>query len=171
METWKSLYWLKNYDHYEVSSLGEIRNSKKGNVLKGSLYKGYRRVFLHSSVDYQPFYAAVHRLVATAFIGFAPSESHQVNHIDGNKSNNRADNLEWLLPKENRQHAIDNNLHHRGEAHKGSKLTEAQVIEIITSSEPPNSLAEKFLVSTGLISLIKRGRRWSWLYEKINNQS
>jgi DNA-binding CsgD family transcriptional regulator len=108
--------------------------------------------------------------VATAFIGEPLCENHQVNHIDGNKLNNRVDNLNWLSPLENRQHAIDNHLHHRGESHKSSKLTEAQVIEIIKSSDSNKVLAQRFSISPSSITAIKKGRRWRWLYEKINNQ-
>lgn len=51
----------------------------------------------------------VHRLVAIAFID-NESGATDVNHIDGNKSNNHAENLAWVTRKENMQHAFDNRL-------------------------------------------------------------
>jgi hypothetical protein len=51
---------------------------------------------------YRPF---VHQIVALAFHGI-PKEGQQVNHIDGNTLNNRADNLEWVTAEDNLAHAI-----------------------------------------------------------------
>ena len=86
-----------------VSNLGRVR-SANGIITQGSeASSGYRSVGISSKNHY------VHRLVAQA--GFVPpplSEAHtQINHKDGDPGNNRADNLEWVTPKENTQHSFD----------------------------------------------------------------
>ncbi|HJF35334.1 MAG TPA: NUMOD4 motif-containing HNH endonuclease [Clostridium perfringens] len=88
-------------------------------------------------------YRYVHRLVADAFVN-NKHEKPQVNHINGVKGDNRAENLEWVTHAENIRHAIDtgllkykkkekeikNSKHSLGEEVNGSKLTPEEVIEI-----------------------------------------
>ena len=90
-----------------VSSWGRIR-SKRGHVSFGCILKeGYLRTkFTLGSQRRQEY---VHRLVATAFLGLPPSPEHsQINHKDGNKSNNAVDNLEYVTPAENNAHRCAN---------------------------------------------------------------
>lgn len=101
MEQWKD---IKNYEeYYEISSLGRVRNKRTGNILNGDINSiGYRRVFLYSPITKRFF---VHRLVAYHFVdGY--QENLVVNHKDGNKLNNQADNLEWVTRSENDLHAF-----------------------------------------------------------------
>ncbi len=103
--------------HYEVSNLGRVRSIERyannghnnglrklrSRVLKPSVGKaGYPLVTF--SVDNIQSSHNIHRLVARAFI---PNESNkpQVNHKDGDKTNNRVDNLEWATCSENMKHA------------------------------------------------------------------
>jgi hypothetical protein len=108
---------------YEVSNLGNVRTKQrcyqfthKGVVRTGTVpsknrpsfnNRGYLRVTLYS-LD-RKVHMFVHRLVALAFHE-NPENKPCVNHIDGNKLNNRADNLEWVTYKENSEHAIANGL-------------------------------------------------------------
>ncbi len=115
---WKS---VKGYNgHYEVSSSGEVRSvdkyvSNNGGVQKrqGNLRKpktqslGYLQVDLYRNGRGKKKY--IRRLVAESFI---PNTSNHpdVNHIDGDKSNNDVSNLEWTSRKENHAHAIKHGL-------------------------------------------------------------
>lgn len=93
---------IKNYPNYEISATGQVRNRNTGRLLKqfikeskGGSYKG---VFLYNADGRRML--LVHRLVAETFI---PNPEHlpQVNHIDENSLNNKAENLEWCTAKYN----------------------------------------------------------------------
>lgn len=108
-EIWKN---IPHYERYAVSNLGNVKSNISGEILNTRKAKnGYLRVNLRKgNLKYEkPFVVHVHRLVAEAFL--SPVEGKMcVNHIDGNKANNRADNLEWVTNKENTIHAIRNGL-------------------------------------------------------------
>ena len=93
------------YTRYEVSNLGRVRNALTGQVLRPrKLPNGYLELKLYYKGQAKRCY--VHKLVATAFLeGWR--EGLEVNHKNGIKSDNRAENLEWVSASENRQHASD----------------------------------------------------------------
>lgn len=87
---------------YQVSTLGRVKNSRTGRVLKvGKIGNGYLIVNLYK--DGKRTNYKVHRLVAQAFIP-NPQNKPQVNHIDEDKENNYVENLEWSTAKENNNH-------------------------------------------------------------------
>ena len=101
-------------DRYEVSNLGEVRSlphlSIDGRHFKGRLLAliknandDYLRVNLNKNGKTSAY--LVHRLVAETFIQ-NPFGKPEVNHKDGNKRNNAAENLEWVTPHENQRHAL-----------------------------------------------------------------
>lgn len=91
---------------YEVSNLGSVRRVQTGKVRKPHYEKrGYAIVDLYDHGLIGWF--SVHRLVALAFLGEPANEAMQVNHRDGNKSNNAVSNLEWVTGSENIRHKFD----------------------------------------------------------------
>jgi hypothetical protein len=66
----------------------------------------------------------VHRLIAMAFIP-NPENKRTVNHKDGNKQNNAANNLEWVTRRENEDHAMANGMKPKGERNGGAKISDA----------------------------------------------
>lgn len=115
MEVWKDVIGYEN--SYEISNIGIVRSKDrlgtdgrklKGQILSNRLHSsGYLRVMLYKNEMRKDKY--IHRLVAEAFV-LNPSNLPQVNHKDGNKKNNRVDNLEWIDGFGNMQHAWDNGL-------------------------------------------------------------
>lgn len=120
MEIWKQ---IPNYEgYYEVSNTGKIRSMNRrrkvyhgsymmrGRELKPSFgSSGYLQVGLSKSGKAKIF--MIHRIVAKVFVvNDDPKCKIAVNHIDGNKTNNNADNLEWVSYSDNQKHAYANGL-------------------------------------------------------------
>ena len=96
-ENWKN---IEDFENYEVSNLGKVRNTKTGRILKSCNHGGYVIVGLSSKCKGKTF--PIHRLVAKAFIPNPTNKLH-INHIDKNTLNN-VNNLEWNT-------ALENNIH------------------------------------------------------------
>lgn len=100
MEQWVVIEEAPNY---LISNLGRVQNRMTGRFLRSRIDGGYPKVTLVCDGRY--FSRFIHRLVAIAFVdGFAPDLF--VNHIDGNKNNAKADNLEWVTRQQNLEHAM-----------------------------------------------------------------
>lgn len=110
----------------------------------------------------------IHRLVAEAFIP-NPDKKPQVNHINGIKSDNRVENLEWVSCLENLHHALDNNLRDtKGEKSPTAKLSEIQVLAIrrlyrINPNFNKSAVARKLNVRDTTIHKIINNERWKHL--------
>ena len=106
MAEWKP---VPGHSGYEVSSSGEVRNSATGHLMKQIASNwGYMRTQIREGE--RRIQLSVHRAVAMAFVP-NPGGKPQVNHINGDKSDNRAENLEWVTPSENVRKAFDTGLH------------------------------------------------------------
>lgn len=163
-EEWRP---IKGYEgFYEVSSHGRVRSldrvvdrcnwcpqNRQGKILKGTENRdGYIKVRLYKNSTGKVF--SVHRLVAQAFLPNLKKLS-TINHQDGNKQNNRVDNLEWASYKENNNHAIRTGLKKTktGAQSQRAKLTQTQVNEIRKEYVPRKrgkntcTLAKKYGVS------------------------
>lgn len=108
METWKDIKGFEGI--YQISNMGRLKSFKggpRGRILSNKNSNGgYFSVVLCYGTKRR--YTRIHRLVAEAFVP-NPHNKPEVNHIDGNKQNNRADNLEWVTRAENHSHAIKMN--------------------------------------------------------------
>lgn len=113
-------------------------------------HHGYARL----RYDHRDLY--VHRVIAQKFIG--DIDGLQVNHIDGNRSNNHRDNLEIVTASQNMLHSIQ-----FLQKKTGKRLDQTQVNfirELLSKNIPVKELAAQFGVSVTTIFDIKQGRRW-----------
>ena len=152
-------YNLK-FDYY-VTDDGRIWSDRTKKYLSFQYDKdGYVKVSMRST-DNKFHRYSVHRLVLENFNPVKNMELLQVNHKDGNKLNNRLENLEWVTCKENIQHAINNNL--RAKINGSAKLVPAQVIEIYkraNNGESNVKLAKEFNMHPDQIGRIKNKKVW-----------
>lgn len=162
-ETWRALPLVGFEGAYEVSDAGRLRRvlasqgTYAGYVFRPTRFaNGYLAVTLTLGAKRGKFY--VHELIALAFVGPRPP-GFQVNHIDRDRTNNRAANLEYVTPSGNTLHGIAT----RG---TGAKLNEAQVLAIrarLADGARNAALAREYGVDPDTISHIKRRVTWSHL--------
>jgi hypothetical protein len=100
---------IKDFENYLIIKDGDIYRNITYRKLKCSSDKnGYLKIRLLNKSGRKSMF--LHRLLAIQFIP-NPLNKPFINHIDGNKSNNKLNNLEWCTHKENMKHAWDNNLY------------------------------------------------------------
>lgn len=159
IEEWRPVVGFERL--YSVSNLGRVRrdaggggNAKPGRILSQHHdRKGYVKVCLCPGDGRRNSYR-IHRLVLAAFDGQAPTAEHQANHLNGNKTDNRPENLEWATNAENMAHAVAAGFlkgKARGEKNPAAKLTRGQVEWIlhlfVTSESTIGDLALEFFGS------------------------
>lgn len=173
MELWKA---IKGYEGiYEISSEGRVKSlarttrgrsdsiiHRAEKILKlnpGS--RGYLQIFLSKNCKDTSY--RVSRLVALAFVPKVKGKNY-VDHINGDKLDNRAVNLRWCTLKENNQFAAgEQNLSRRGSAHGMSVLTEELIPKIRARHREganPCQIAREFGVSRKAIRDVLAGNTW-----------
>lgn len=176
---------------YEVSNCGQIRSVKTtagGTTFAPrkpqNINSGYLVVKISDVPGGTQKTKTIHSLVAEAFLGERPRGA-QVNHKDGDRTNNHVVNLEWVTPGENIKDSYDRNpdrvngrsaLHmermrsrrrpQRGELHHNAKLSEtqaSQIIKLLIDGQGVRPIAREFGISHTLVRAIKTRTRWSHL--------
>lgn len=156
-EIWKD---IPGYPKHQASSNGKVRNKETGKILKGwsTKAKHYRYVKLAKNKK-----LPVHQLVLSAFVCTKPFEDAQVNHIDGDPSNNRLCNLEWCTPQQNMDHAKATGLVKKGSKFWASKLDSVKarkIHQLRKAGYTLTQLATMFGVAKPTICNVLAGRSW-----------
>ena len=140
-------YWrtIPSFPVYSASNYGRIRNDGTGRIMHVYLHssKGYLTLTLRR--DNKQVAVAVHRLVAEAFLG-GPHPGLDVNHIDGDKTNNCVENLEWCTREENVRHAIRTGLRY------GPRRKAVRIMDTGEEFESVRACANYFGVDVSCIS-------------------
>jgi hypothetical protein len=162
MEIWKDIEGYQG--SYQVSNLGRVKSllNSKEIILKPINSKGYSSVFLSNGKGTVKKFK-IHRLVCICFLPNLENKP-QVNHINGIKTDNRLENLEWSDNSSNQIHAIKTGLKvmKYGSNHGMSKLTEDQVKKIKYEYNDlfEYQIAEIYGITQANVNFIRRGKTW-----------
>jgi DNA-binding CsgD family transcriptional regulator len=172
-EIWKPIILRGLETFYIVSNKGRVMNTKTHLILKPCKEIKKRktkkddwylwvRIYLPNKSKKESINAKIHRLVAEAFIP-NPDNKPMVNHIDGDKTNNCVENLEWVTASENAQHSHDNELQKaiKGEDHYNCIISDDDVHKIcrlLCDGVGCTEIASMFGVTKELIFMYKTGR-------------
>lgn len=171
----KWIYLNNEKSNYKIRSNGEVLSVNFNKTGKSKLRKisisrtGYRYIVLHHKGKMYKF--QLHQLVAKYFIP-NPENKSQVNHIDGDKSNNDVSNLEWVTSKENIHHALKTGLIKTGEDRYNSIVSNDTVEEIckefVKNELTIPTISKKYNVKIGIIRDILRKKSWKCISDKYD---
>lgn len=161
-EIWKDIQGYEQF--YQISNFGNVKSLRHNLIMK----LGKAEYLIATLCKYGKSKSfMVHRMTATAFIP-NPENKPCINHLDGNKYNNKISNLEWVTYKENMKHAYDIGLYNGRDASCGNRrLTSKQVLKIrklyTNKTENQESLCKMFKCTNQNISCIVNGKTWKHL--------
>lgn len=147
---------FKDIGNYIIYPDGKVFSKKRAIFLTPVMGKGRSKYFTVKA----PKMVKVHRLVAEAFIP-NPENKPEVNHKDGNKSNNNWWNLEWCTKSENIKHAHRTGLIKRKGRPKLDNVSLGIVRECIVNGFKLSDIARYFRLDPSTISYIKTGSSWT----------
>jgi hypothetical protein len=151
------------YPNYGIYPDGRVLNLKTGSFLKPQANKrGYLQLALWSFGRRKMLY--VHRLIAELFVEGQTDDRKTVNHIDGDKSNNNKNNLEWCTNTENSAHAKATGLYNKGEGHQNSLYTDNQIHKVckLLSNKLTAPEVSKFSnVKVHTVKAIRERKQWT----------
>jgi len=171
-EIWKKLPY-DTLTHYEISNYGRIKSfarSTEGSLIKGKMNAGYLQLDFILTENSKIKSKLVHRLVADLYLPPPPEGADTIIHLDGNKANNRADNLKWVTKSEASHFGSQLNpefiTRRRQERTEGRKLTLGKVEMIRKILQDPNRttrkkmIAKQFGISEMSLYRIQNGEMW-----------
>lgn len=172
IEKWANFQWpaaeqwrpTEGIPGYEVSDRGRLRSLLRGNprLVKGWIDRdGYLRVSLWVRRSYVN--RLVHRLVATAFNGPSPEGLPVCCHNDGNKSNNRPENLRWATQAQNIADKALHGTEQIGSRHPRAIVDEqriARVKQLLRSGARSTTISRETGVSLHVVRDVRRNRTW-----------
>lgn len=156
MENWKDIIGFEGL--YQISDLGNVRSIRKNIIMKPKQdEQGYYRITLKNKLY------LIHRLVGIHFIP-NPLNKRTINHLNGVKTDNTINNLEWATDAENIKHAVDTGLiNQKGSKNANSRLSESDIIYIRESTLTPTKLAGIFGIHRTYIHKIRNKEKWKHL--------
>lgn len=157
---------------YEVSNLGRVRSLWRRDRMSDRLrptplllrlcINGRGRPVVRFEIDGVVQTVTVHRFVLDAFFGPCP-DGMEASHIDGNRLNNRADNLLWETPLDNSARKYGHGTHQFGSRSPKAKLTEEKVLRVralLAAGVSQSKIAREYCVARGTIQQIADGKSW-----------
>ena len=184
-EVWKDIPGYQGY--YQASNFGRIRSVEHtktfikhysdgrdventvtypSRILSQKMSSGYLGVT--TSVDGVVSYPLVHRLVALAFLD-NPDDRPQVDHIDGDRTNNKPENLRWVTSKENHANAVKHGTHTSQQVYKKKPVRDVDTGRVFSSMLEAEL---EYGIPRGRISAaIKSGHRvYGHLFEVVESK-
>ena len=157
-------------NRFEVSSCGRLRNAISKHIYKlDILSSGYCSVRTTLGSNKRKIHIILHKAVAYTFLP-NPNKLPEVNHKDGDRTNNNANNLEWCTSHYNQQHKYDMGFYDKnkisGENNPASKLTWDDVRYIRENYQPGvrgkglKAMAKMFGVSSMIIQCVVKNKTW-----------